>query len=477
MSVDEVRKNFASDKKILFDRYCFATEQALARAGFLVSSDLITLQAFVLYLTVIRCQFESHDSRIGWTLTRSAIGIAQWLGLHRDGSRFGFQPFECEMRRRVWWHICYLDFRNAEMQGTEPSIIYGTFDTKFPLNINDSDISPQSAAVPESRVGLTEMTLSLIAMELASTSMILQRERLDKTPMTSLTGSATSRKDAIIQEFCQHLQDTYVKYCTDSSPTAWQASNMCQLFIDKMESVLRPPLSSERSQRTKKLSDQIFIKSIRIVELRCNLREEKTKQWHWYTRTGLPWHAVVYLLSELCFRGTDENVNWAWKVLDAMFQEWKKVEEWAPGVLWQPMRKLIAKARRKRELDLEAVRKREGEAAKARVAEYQDMNTGYDALLPTIDATFRTTDDSQNITVIEHAGYQEQWLHQPQQYGSTSTPIPWQLEDSVLQNLSLDMKGLDTDMEWEGPDDLMQEFYSLVGEDTDVVSGGWGPVW
>jgi hypothetical protein len=141
------------------------------------------------------------------------------------------------------------------------------------------------------------------------------------------------------------------------------------------------------------------------------------------------------------------------------------------------MRKLIAKARRKRELDLEAVRKREEEAAKVRVAEYQDVNTGDDALLPAIYTPFGTTDDSQNIPTIEYAGYQGQWLHQPQQYGSTSTPTPWQLEDSALQDLSLDMKGLDTDMQWEGPDDLMQEFYSLVGEGTDVVSGGWGLVW
>jgi hypothetical protein len=100
------------------------------------------------------------------------------------------------------------------------------------------------------------------------------------------------------------------------------------------------------------------------------------------------------------------------------------------------------------------------------------VNTGYDALLPAIATPFGTTDDSQNIAMIEYAGFQEQWLHQPQQYGSTSTPFPWQLEDSVLQDLSFDMKGLDTDMQWEGPDDLMQEFYSLVSEDTDVVSGG-----
>jgi hypothetical protein len=475
MSIDEVRTNFASDKKFLLDRYSFATEQALARAGFLVSSDLTTLQAFVLYLTVVRCQ---DGSRVGWALTRSAIGIAQWLGLHRDGSSFGLQPFECEMRRRVWWQICVLDFRNSEMQGTEPSIMAGTFDTKFPLNINDSDICPQSTTAPEPRVGLTEMTLSLIAFELASTVMTLQRARLDKTTMTDITGSATSGKDTVIQEFCQHMQDTYVKYCTDSSPTARVASNMCELLIYKMESILHPPLSSES---TKEQKDRIFVKSIRIVELRYNLNSEKTKQSHWYIRTVVHWHAVAYLLSELCVRDPDENVTWAWNVLDAVFQDWKEGQEYGVAdVLSSPLRKLIARARRKRELDLETLRKRKEEATKVQVPEYQDINTSSDALLSAIDPTFGKTDvsqDSQNVPTIEYGGYQGQRFQQPQQYRPTSTTTPWLLEDSAVQDLGLDMKGLDMDMQWEGVDDLMQEFHSSVGEGIDAVAGGWGAVW
>jgi len=153
MSVDEIRINFASEKKFIQDRYCFAAEQALARASFLDSCDLITLQAFVLYLTIVRCQGEA---RVGWALSRPAVAVAQSLGMHRDGSHFGLAPFECEMRCRVWWQLCVLDFRNSEKQGTEPSIAAGTYDTKLPLNINDSDLLPNATVSPEPRIGLTE---------------------------------------------------------------------------------------------------------------------------------------------------------------------------------------------------------------------------------------------------------------------------------------------------------------------------------
>jgi Fungal specific transcription factor domain len=486
MSADEVRVNFASEKKFIEDRYCFGVEQALARAGFLETCDLITLQAFVLYLTIVRCQGEA---RVGWALSRSAIAVAQSLGMHRDGSHFGLAPFECEMRRRLWWQLCVLDFRNSEKQGTEPSIAAGTYDTKLPLNINDSDLLPDATATPEPRIGLTEMTLTLIACELTSAVFTLQRARNNNAPLSSIIGSTTRGKDAIIQEFCQHLQDRYVKYCTDSNPMSWIVSNMCQLIIYKMESILLLPLMQavSKPEIAKEASDQIFVKSIKIVELRRNLEVEKTKQWHWYIRTIVQWHAVAYLLSELCVREPDDNVTWAWNVLDTVFQDWKNFrEQGAPGVLWLPMRKLIARARHKREADLNAAR--EAEAAQLQKSTHQNLN-------PDPNPMFSSTDLSNGINISESSqdlqhpgyrgavgGYQGLWLQQPLQphYPAASTPTPWLLEDSAMQELGLDMNGLDANMQWEGLDDVMQQFHPTLVEAPDTAtssSGGWDPLW
>ena len=168
-------------------------------------------------------------------------------------------------------------------------------------------------------------------------------------------------------------------------------------------------------------------------------------------------------------------------MLDAVFQDWKEGQEYGvASVLSSPLRKLLARARRKRELDLETLRKRKEEAAKVQVPEYQDINTGSDALLPAIDPTFGRTDvsrDSQNVPTIEYGSYQGQRFQQPQQYRPTSTPTPWLLEDSAVQDLGLDMEGLDTDMQWEGVDDLMQELHSSVGEGIDAIAGGWDAAW
>jgi len=54
MSQDEVKANFDTDKSTLLARYRFGVEQALARADFLSTSEVITLQAFVLFLFCVR---------------------------------------------------------------------------------------------------------------------------------------------------------------------------------------------------------------------------------------------------------------------------------------------------------------------------------------------------------------------------------------------------------------------------------------
>jgi hypothetical protein len=481
MTADEVQMNFASDKKFIQDRYCFGLEQALARAGFLDSTDLTTLQAFVLYLTIIRCQ---NESRVGWALSRSATAVAQSLGLHRDGTHFGLPPFECEMRRRLWWQLCVLDFRNSEKQGTEPSIAAGTYDTNLPLNINDSDLIPSATTPPEPRIGLTEMSMTLIACELASAVFTLQRARNNNAPLPSIIGSTATGKDTIIQEFCQHLQDRYVRHCTHDSPMSWVVKNMCQLLRYKMECILLFPFHKAVSKPSsaKEASDQVFIKSIKIVELRRNLEVEKTKQWHWYIRTIVQWHAVAYLLSELCVRDSDENATWAWNVLDSVFQDWTNFrEQGAPGVLWLPMKKLIARARHKREMDLSAARGTEVAKQATEQSIKQDLNSQAEGGSTNFGADI--LGNAQNVPYMGMGGYQrgysEQWL-QPQQYPVAATPTPWLLEDSAMQDLGLDMNGFDPTMQWEGVDDLMQEFHSSIGPGPATMTtstGGWDPLW
>lgn len=47
------------------------------------------------------------------------LRIAQTTGLHRDGSSFGLDSSTSELRRRVWWHIVWLDVQMSMLHGSQ----------------------------------------------------------------------------------------------------------------------------------------------------------------------------------------------------------------------------------------------------------------------------------------------------------------------------------------------------------------------
>lgn len=52
-----------------------------------------------------------HERRLaeGWTEFRAAIAIGQAIGLHRDGSKLGLDPYMTEYRRRLWSYLVHAD--------------------------------------------------------------------------------------------------------------------------------------------------------------------------------------------------------------------------------------------------------------------------------------------------------------------------------------------------------------------------------
>lgn len=96
--------NFGSSKFELNLKYRLGLERALAKADFLNAPDITLVQAFTIFLFLLR----RHESpKFVWMMTGLVIRMAQALGLQRDGSHFAhLTPYEVEIRRRVWWAVC-----------------------------------------------------------------------------------------------------------------------------------------------------------------------------------------------------------------------------------------------------------------------------------------------------------------------------------------------------------------------------------
>ncbi|KAI0474124.1 fungal-specific transcription factor domain-containing protein [Xylariaceae sp. FL0804] len=360
MEEQEVTVNFGTDKAHMESRYRFATEQALAKADFLTTSELVVAQAFTLFLLVVR---RLDDTRFAWTLTGLAIRIAQSLGLHREGTHFqDLSPFDVEMRRRLWWAICVLDLRSAEDQGTELTIGDRSFDTRQPLNVNDADIDPDMADFPEERRGATEMTFCLVRYEICS----LYRRMHTGTDFMHpcLHGESQlslAERETMLVEMYAHIEEKYLKACENKEGDVmhWVAATIARMIMAKMGLIIyQPMLMPETGEElSADIRDRLFMLSIEVVEycqvLNCDPR---CRAWRWLFEAYTQWHAVAYLMLEVCRRPWSASVERGWMALTATLQRRPDSKQFARPQVLQPLRRLMVKARHHRDQEVARLR-------------------------------------------------------------------------------------------------------------------------
>lgn len=357
--------NFGSTKADLSLKYRIGLEYALAKADFLTVPDIVLVQAFAIFLFLVR----RHDNpRFVWMMTGLAIRMAQALGLHRDGSHFEhLTPYEVEMRRRVWWALCVLDVRASEDQGTDLSITSGSFDTKLPLNINDADIDPQTKQTPPPRQAMTDMAVSLVSLEICD---IVRRWMAQ-----AAKGGASGPEDQScpVSEFYETLDRLYLQYSTESGNIMrWVAVNTTRLLMAKMTLIFYLPVlfSSPSEHFSGEIRAKLLVSAIEVAEYNHVLNSERAcRHLRWIFQTYTHWYAIVYLLLEIARRPWSPVVERAWVALHSswLIPVQSNLDKSSP--IWFPLRKMMAKARKHRDAELERLR---GDAPAAAQLEVED---------------------------------------------------------------------------------------------------------
>ncbi|KAI1140205.1 fungal-specific transcription factor domain-containing protein [Hypoxylon sp. FL0543] len=369
MEEDDVATNFGSSKTELNLKYRLGLEHALAKADFLNVPDIILVKAFAIFLFLAK----RHDSpRFVWMMTGLAIRMAQALGLHRDGSRFPhLTPFEVEMRRRLWYSICMIDVRSSEDQGTDLTITHGSFDTRIPLNINDSDIDPETKETPQEREGITDTTISIVFCQqciVAQQMMALSLRDGDR---------CLDEQSRLLNEFYERLERTYLRYSDATNNIAyWVCVMVTRLLVAKMSLIIYFPVlfSSTSEHASAELRDRLFIAAVEVAEYNHALNAEQAcRHWRWIFQTYTHWYAIVYMLIEAARRPWSPAVERAWV---ALHSSWLIPAQSAARNknlnIWIPLRKLMAEARRHRDAEIERLR---GDPPATRKLEDEDRRT------------------------------------------------------------------------------------------------------
>lgn len=117
----------------------------------------------------------------------------------------------------------------------------------------------------------------------------------------------------------------------------------------KMWIVTHYPFSfpKERQGLSSATRDKLFLTSIQILEFWDVLgRNEASAKWGWLIRTYVQWHALVFVLAELCVSSPSPDYYRAWRTIETVYND-RVVENNnnQRGMFWKPLRRLMARAK------------------------------------------------------------------------------------------------------------------------------------
>lgn len=316
-----------------------AVKRALSREGLLNTQNFTVLQAVVLYLTVV----DSHeDSRSLWSLTSLVYHVARSKGLHRDGSFFGLRPFDTELRRRLWWHICVLDARSAEYHYYDPIVDEAAFDTRPPLHINDRDLEQNMAEPPKGRWGrFTDSTFAVVRCDAVKTGWKLRRSRNQLGGVANVQLPSTLEERELLVDELQHLvHNKFLRNEDSVSAHGVVVSTATRLIAARLSLAIHSMQARDRTS-----SSKLFDLAVDILEASILfLTKESTLSWAWYSKTNFHWGALFLVLNELCSSPLDPRCDRAWAMVTIIERELKIYENATKGVLYWHVSKLITKA-------------------------------------------------------------------------------------------------------------------------------------
>ena len=351
LSKHECEVKFGIDKHDALRSYRYATEQAFARCQFFNSQELIVTQALLLFLVCVR---RTDDSRYVWMMTGVLIRLALVQGINRDGTNFKLTPFTTELRRRLWWQIVTLDVRASDDQGCDPTIVNQSFDTKYPLNINDEDINPLMKTPPIEREGPTEMTFDLMRYAVSTTVRKLTYVPPGSGPCKTKDASlGLQEREKIIDDLHQHIQEQYLKHCdSENNPLHWVIATVAKIITARLWLIVhhRARGTTTGADLPADFRDRCFRTALEVVQFARLLETDaRTEKWGWMFKTYTQWHALAIVVSELCVRTSGPEVEVAWATIDNVIEDWDGfVSGTHRGMMFKPLRNLIARARSER---------------------------------------------------------------------------------------------------------------------------------
>lgn len=373
-AVCSLTKAERDDRSHDIKRYRASAERSLICARFLVSTELVVLQAFVIYLVsrnsfvntrsrsfgicfllIANCSHEQAGLRSiqgnaeAWTLMACAIRIARAQGIPPKLSKNQL-CFNTELQKRIWYCIGALDLQSALDRGTRPLLTSGDF-LSMPLNVDDNMVSSKTdtKCVVDISSSFTDMSFCTMAYK----AMTCQRQIGDVEYTLHTRSSDHPKNDIwdekkhILRDFESHLT-SFAQACTpSSSPLEMFTLTVGNESLVAMRLMLRRPLQVSTCKYIPD-DDDFDVLAVGTEVLESSLVKQKTSEfapWAWYS--WVKWYALAVVLAELSTGSCGEEHQRAWTVAQECYSRYAiLVADSDSGLLWKPIARLMNRVRK-----------------------------------------------------------------------------------------------------------------------------------
>lgn len=212
--------------------------------------------------------------------------------------------------------------------------------------------------MPVVHSGLTEMAFCLLRYEVGT---FLR----SSNPTTTFDGSfqklssaavSGSEKDKAIEDLEQLLEKRFLKFCDPSIPLHFLCVSVARSAMSMMR--LRAHHPRHRSDGGARMpqneKDMLFSESLKILELdNLNHSTQIAQRFLWHTKSYFQWHALIYVLGELCFRTAGDEAERAWQQIAGVYKYHPELLTHKKNALNSAIANLTIKAWGARESELE----------------------------------------------------------------------------------------------------------------------------
>lgn len=317
---DECIKKLRQKRSTLMQHFNSAARQALVNASFLKTTEISVLQALYLFLLSSRDLYDPHTY---WILTGISARIGQRIGLHRDGENLGLPPFDVELRRRLFYQVFPHDGRASQSAGIDFTSLPEAWDTKPPLNINDSQIWPGMTERPVEQNGATDMIFCL------SRAYVGKRLARSGNPINgaapwSFTDHHEAEKVISIAE--DEVEEKFIRYCDIVNPLHFLTIGLARSGMTAMRLKVRLPKIRDQTASDEERQELFHLAQKTLDTDAAVHAHGGTSRFQWHIKPFFLWgtrDSFIFMLTILSKRRDllfPEQIEAAWKSIAQLYQ-------------------------------------------------------------------------------------------------------------------------------------------------------------